>query len=221
MTKQNESQSVTRRACARRRGFTLAEVVITVAVFSIFAVSAAGSMTAALRNWTRCNTRMQAEQNARTALSTIVADLRQALPDPDPGTSAPPTGYLSLSPSVSATGTLAPNANIPNSTTLTFTEPNVANYNPGGSGWSPLSPANYQKVTYYVLNGSLRRKQIQYTASGAISATTDDAVATPVQGTPVALTCAYLSPTSVQITVTATEQTQACTLSTSVPTLAQ
>ncbi len=189
----------------RGRGFTLAELTVLLLIFSLFATTVLATLTLALRFWTHFNQELSAEQTARTAMDVITDELRQALPDTDPGGTNSATGYRSISPAVPPTGILQPNANATSSTQLIFTEPNTANFDPSSSGWVASAPSNFQRVRYYVLNNAVRREQIQYDSSGNVIADTDDMVVTASSTGSVSLSFGYLSADTLNVTVSANE----------------
>jgi type II secretory pathway component PulJ len=202
----------------QRRGFTLAETVVMLVIFSLFSTTALATLTLALRYWSQSNQRTLAEQNVRVSLQTITSELRQAIIDPDPGATNQATGYLSISPAVQATAYLMPNPNVTSSSeTLTFNEPNEGNFDPSQSGFDSTNPSNYLKVTYTIQNNALHRQQISYTTTGTVAAITDDIVASASASGALTFTARYASASSLSLTLSAQEGSSNFIISATVP----
>lgn len=154
------------------RAFTLSEICVVVVLFALFSTTALASLNLSLAQWGYVARRINATSSARFAMSTMVNELRQALPNPTS------LGYRSLTPAVSPTGVLKPNANARTSTELVFTEVDPDAYNPAASGFDSGNPALYRRVRYYVQGGTtLRREMTTYTSGGSVASTRDDLVA--------------------------------------------
>jgi type II secretory pathway component PulJ len=184
-----------------RRGYTVVELVMGMALASLVFLAAVAMVVAALRVSAEYSQRRLARQNLRDAMSVVDAELREAVADPEPGGS----GYLGLSPPVLPTGFIVPNANQPSSDSVTFTAPNRTVFDPSASGWDASRADNYRRVRYYVSARQLRREQLTYTAGGAVASTRDDPVVTASSGGRVALTVQWLSASSLQLTITVGE----------------
>lgn len=205
----------------RPRGFTLAELTVMCMVFTIFAMTAVAVMTLAMQYWTQSNQRVLAEQNARVAISTISSELRQGIPDPDPGSGNPATGYLSITPTVSPTAVLVPNANSTTGTSLEFTETNPTNYDPSSGTFSSTNPANYQRVRYYVSGTDLHRELKLFDATGTVTSTSDDVIVSASSTGTLILSTQYLNTNEFKLTVTAAEGISQFVLSTTVTALGE
>lgn len=174
------------------------------AMMIVFLGTLFSAMIAGLRYWTDGRLRLRAQEALRESLDTITMEMRQAIPNPDPGTNGnSPTGYMAITPSVDPTGILSPNKNVQQSNYITFTEPNVQNYNPSAQNWSEVQPQNYLKVKYFIDNGILKRQIISYNANGTIvSDQTDNVV--KLQDGSMSMQVNYVSETLVTIRMTAT-----------------
>ena len=73
-----------------KSGFTLPEVIITVGVFSLFTLSLLGTLVMGLRYLNMADEEIVAQQNCRNITDVVITELRQAVPNPAPGS----TGYL-------------------------------------------------------------------------------------------------------------------------------
>jgi len=117
-----------------RSGFTLVELLIAVALFSILVSIAAGGFVRALRSERQVSAMMSAESNVSIALEEMTREIRTGyLFCHDPGSASPSAACASCS--VVAGGQ-----------TQTWTCPNIEFYN-----------ANGEKVDYVLQNGLLER----------------------------------------------------------------
>lgn len=203
-----------------RRGFTLAEVIVMSLIFSIFSMTAVAGLTLALRYWNQANQRMLAEQNVRVAMQTMTAELRQAIVDPDPGASHAATGYLSITPTVPATGIMTPNTNARSATSLVFTEPS-ASYDVNSSTFSDTNPQYYQKVSYFIQNNSLKRQIFTFDSTGTVTTGTPATIVSASSSGTLLLTVTWLSATTVHLQVVAQESVYSFSLATDVTTVTQ
>jgi len=178
----------------RNYGFTLAELMTAVVLFLLFGTSLTAMLIMGMDYWQQASLTTETQEGARSAADWIATELRQAIPDPDPGQAGhPPTGYRSISPAVEPTGVLTPNANETEADSLLFTKPNAANYDPVQVGWNSASPANYQQVEYEVQAGDrLMRTVRTYDESGRLADSRSDTL-TSLTGGSVALTVTRLS----------------------------
>lgn len=152
-----------------RRGFTLSEVLVTVATFLLLSLTILGILITGLRYMTRLETDIEAQNKVMDSIERITDELRQGIPNSD-GT----TGYASITPVVSSTAILKPNNNQKTSNELIF---NVPNYDGAGSGsqWNPglgisilSNPAYFKKIRYYVENNKILYREVTtYNASSA------------------------------------------------------
>lgn len=187
-----------------QKAFTLVETIIIMAMMVVFLGTLFSAMIAGLRYWTDGRLRLRAQEALRESLDTITMELRQAIPNPDPGTNGNgPSGYLAINPSVDPTGIIAPNRNVQQTDYVTFTEPNVLNYDPSVQNWSEVQPQNYRKVKYFIDNGVLKRQMITYNANGLPAADQTDNVVKLQDGS-LSLQANYISDTMVTIRMTAT-----------------
>lgn len=185
-------------------------------IFSIFSMTAVAGLTLALQYWRQSNHRMLAEQNARVAMETVTSELRQAIVDPDPAGS----GYLSITPAVSPTGVLTPNANSPSAATLVFTEPS-SSYDATVSGFSDSNAANYQRVNYYIQTHTLHRQVITYANGGAVASVNDSVIVGASPSGTLSMSTLWQASNTVRIQITAQEERYSFTLSASVSTVAR
>ena len=185
-----------------QKAFSLTETIIILAMTVVFIGTLFSAMIAGLRYWTDGRLRLRAQESLRESLDTISMELRQAIPNPDPGTNGnPPTGYLSIS-GIEPTGILYPNPTTPETDYIEFTEPNEDNYNPSLQNWSEVQPQNYQKVKYFIENGILKRQVIKYNANGQVTSDETNNAVKLEDGT-LSMTVNSSSPTLVTITMTA------------------
>ncbi len=180
------------------------EVMVILAMMLIFMGALFSALLAGLRYWKNSHLRLKAQESIREGMDTIMAEIRQSTPDPDPGTQGnPPTGYLSIDPPIDATGILYPNPNEPEGDYVEFTEPVETEYDPTQSGWSPEIPSNYQRVKYYVENGILKRHVTLFNADGTVKEEKENNVVA-LDGGSIDLKARYLSPTFIEVKLTAT-----------------
>ena len=152
----------------RRKGFTLSEVLVTVATFLLLSLTILGILITGLRYMSRMETDIDAQNKVMDSIEVITDELRQGIPNSD-GT----TGYASITPVVSSTAILMPNSNQKTSNELVF---NVPNYDGSGSGsqWNPglgitilSNPAYFKKVRFFVENNrTLYREVTTYSSNG-------------------------------------------------------
>lgn len=158
-----------------RRGLTLVETVVTVALFALVGLVALSASNLALRHWRTVNDRVGSNENARRVASLVTAELRQGIPNPNPLTGWPAAGLSEPS------AVLEPTPDEPISDQLVFTEPDVANYNPLHAGWDRTRSENYLRVRYYLEAAGdqeeIRREQIRYGAMGGIADTREEVLA--------------------------------------------
>jgi hypothetical protein len=201
-----------------QKALSLVELIIMLAMLVVFLGTLFSAMIAGLRYWTDGRLRLRAQESIRECLDTMTNEMRQALPNPDPGTgSNGATGYLAITPAIDPTGVLYPNENTTEGNYVEFTEPVEANYIPSNTGWKPELPNNYQKVRYFVSGGALKRKVTVYNAAGAMESETENNVVTLQDGT-LSLKVKCLSPTYYEIEMTATLSKFSYTIKTNVKT---
>jgi|GEM_PF-1706027 len=187
-------------------GFTLAELMVVSVLFLLVSSSIMGVLILALSCWEKADASVAAQQNARLAASIIIADLKQAVINQDPGHGTnPATGYRSISPAVPPTGVLFPNLNQLSRAYLIFNEPNFSAYDPSGATWDPQDPSNYQKVKYYVSSGTLLRQVTKYDSSSQVTSTREDPIAAVNDGS-ITLTVNYLGTNLFYVEVRAVEK---------------
>ncbi|MCE1245188.1 MAG: hypothetical protein LWY06_00945 [Firmicutes bacterium] len=202
----------------KTKGLSLVELIIMLAMLLVFIGTLFSAMIAGLRYWSDGRLRLRAQESLRECLDTMTTEMRQALPNPDPGVGTnTPTGYLSLSPAVDPTGVLFPNENTVSGDYVEFNEPLEAAYIPSNTGWTPELPTNYQKVRYFVSGGVLKRRVTKFNSSGAQSSQTEDNVVTLQDGS-LSLKTTCLSPTYYEIEMTAKLSKFSYTIKTNVKT---
>lgn len=214
----------------RPRGFTLAEMIITLALFSLFSTTVVATLSATLNFWNQQNARILAQQNVRICMQLIVTEMRQSVRDGDPI-----TGYASLGLTTPTT-VLSPNVNqqsvsctsstlggtATSTSPLVFTEANQTNYQPTSASFNASSSNNFQQVLFYVNNSTaMHRVVTTYTSTGAVATTTDMIVATASAPGLLALSAQYYNANAVTVTVTAVESEINYSLTTTVMSLAQ
>lgn len=174
-------------------------------IFIIFVLTAVASLTLVLRFWRQANQRMLAEQNVRVGFVTMSNEIRQGIQ-----VNNSTMGYSSISPTVSATAVLTPNANSTSASSIKFTEP-IPSFNPSTSGFSATNAANYQQVQYYLsttdAGNSLMREVQTYNSSGGTNSPTYSTIVTASSSGLLSLTVTYYSATTVTVTLSATEGT--------------
>lgn len=150
------------------KGFTLSEVMVTVATFLLLSLTILGILVTGLKYMARLETDIAAQNKVTDAIAIITDELRQGIPN-----SHSTTGYPSISPAVSSTAILMPNSNQKTADRLIF---NVPNYDGAGSGsqWNPSlgitilsNPAYFKRVRYYVENNRILYREVTtYNSSG-------------------------------------------------------
>lgn len=195
----------------RRRGLTLAEVTVVLALFGLFSTTALASLNLAMSHWRKVAQEVDAASNCRFVTSTLTNELRQGIPNPAAASTG--TGYLSLSPAVAPTAVLTPNQNVRTATELVFTEPHPTSYDPLASGFDPQSPASYRRVRYYLSGATMRREVRTYTSTGTVATTQDALLAS---GDSMALGVTWVAPDLFDVDVTCTRGRDSATLRTRV-----
>lgn len=186
-------------------GFTLAEVLITAVVFLLFSTVLFGLLINGLNYFKAADADFSAQTTCRNIMEIIVSELRQAVPNPDPGLANSPTGYLSIAPNAAPTAILYPNYLNKTGNYLIFTEPNHSNFDPSESSFSDMDPSNYQRIRYYVQNGNtLMREITKYDSNGSVASTESDQVAEVPNGE-IVMEIEFVSTKKVELTVTVTE----------------
>lgn len=183
----------------KRRGITLAELTVVLALFGLFSTTALAALNLAMGHWRNVAQEVDAASSCRFVASTLSNELRQGIPNPAPAATG--TGYRSLSPAVSPTAVLTPNQNARTATEVVFTEPNPASYDPLAAGFNPQDPANYRRVRYYVSGAAVRREVRTYTSSGGVASTQDALLAS---ADTLALSATWVAPDLFDLDVTCT-----------------
>ncbi len=166
----------------KKRGFSLAEFLMALLLFSILSTSLMGTLVIGLRYYRRSSEGVEAQKKVKNTIEFIEGELRQAVIDPVPGVNGnPPTGYLGVDPPIGPTGILKPNIHQKESNELVFNEPDYDYYDPANPSWFPLDPRNYKKVRYYVKDkNTIMREEIKYSQEGApISSRVDPVLSFP------------------------------------------
>lgn len=180
----------------RSQGVTLSELLVAGFLMMMFGIAAIGSLNLALRQQRRVADKVNCLQNARFIASVISTELKQAVPNP-----TSQQGWQTLTPALSAnsippggpTAVEVPNMNSTTNNTLTFMEPNPSNYDQLSATWTPLNPATYQQVRYFLsgvganvtvggtvraTNTTLTRELTTFNTGGTVAATTSEVLAT-------------------------------------------
>ena len=166
-------------------GFSLAEFIVSLGLFLILTSSLAGTLVIGMRCYKASDVDVNFQKSVRDTIEAISNDVRQAVPNEDPGLFGnPPIGYKSISPSVSPTGVLYPNVNTTSGNYITFNKPDYSYYNPANKSWNPLDPRNFRKVRYYIQNNNeVIRKVTIYNSDGSVASKHQDSVAIVKNGT--------------------------------------
>lgn len=174
------------------------------AMMVLFVGTLFSAMIAGLSYWRDGRLRLQAQEALRESLDTMTTELRQAIPDPDPGINGnPPTGYIAVDPDIDPTGFLYPNVHNAVGNYLEFTEPVETVYQPAGTSWAEEIPNNYQKIRYFIEGGVLKRRVTRFNADGTEADVTENSVVT-LPGGELSMTVTFISPTFARIEMTAT-----------------
>jgi hypothetical protein len=154
---------------SNNKGFSLAEFLVTLGLMMVLTASLFGTLTLGMRYYRQSNYSTDLQKTARDSVEYITDEIRQAVPDEDPGIMGnPPTGYKSISPAVSSTGILSPNMNDKDADSVIFTKPDYNYFDPGNTTWDPLDPRNFKKIRYYVKNtNELIREETTFNADGS------------------------------------------------------
>jgi prepilin-type N-terminal cleavage/methylation domain-containing protein len=203
---------------ARRRGFTLTELIVTIGLLSLFSTAVVATLAATLNFWRSSNSRVTAEQNVRMAMQFITLEVRQSIAVPDPI-----TGWQSIQPALTVpTGVLMPNPNVRTSAQLIFQEMNPTVYDPTAASFDETDSLNYQRVRFYITNNELHREVITYGVGGTSATTNDLAVVSATKpGGILTMTTELTGDNFVTITVSTLEGECAFSLTTSVIALGQ
>ncbi len=178
------------------KGFTLPEVLVSLAIFLLFILTMLGMLIMGMRYLNKADAQIVAQRTCRNILDTIVSELRQGVPNPDPGG----TGYLSVT--TNPTAVLYPNESTPTTNYILFTEPNYARFNPSDASFNRQNPDIYQRVKYYVQNNILYREEQTITGGNL-----DTPVVTPLAEAPngeIQLSVTRVNDKTFDITVTVT-----------------
>jgi prepilin-type N-terminal cleavage/methylation domain-containing protein len=148
-------------------GFTLVELLVAIALFSILVSIAAGGFVRALRSEREVSAMMSAESNVGIALEEMTREMRTGyLFCHDPGSSDPSTDG---SPSCSSSCTLVSDGTTPATETWTC------------SNFIEFYNANGERVDYELQNGVLERSD-DAEDNGAFTALTSSNVSTTYLG---------------------------------------
>ncbi|MFP4497055.1 MAG: prepilin-type N-terminal cleavage/methylation domain-containing protein [Vulcanimicrobiota bacterium] len=183
----------------KKNGFTLAELLVAVATFTLLMLTLTSSFLLGVRYMKKTEAASNAQITARNISFAIVSELRQACPNPAAGN----TGYPSIYPSVDPTAILQPNANNHTSNYILFTEPDFSDYDPAAAGFNRFDPDIYQQVKYYVQDNVLYR-EVRKISGGNLQAPVTTPLAEPVNGT-IQLQFNYITARTVEIIITVVE----------------
>lgn len=169
------------------RGFTLAELLVSIGLFMILTTSLFGTLMIGMRIYRKNSLKSTLQLAVQNSVETMSNELRQAAPNDDPGLFGnAPTGYKIIGSDfapaetpVEATGVIIPNLNNKvSNNSLIFNKPDYQYYKPGNPAWVPLDPRNFRKISYSVKDGNLlMREEISYNADGSIASRVEDPVA--------------------------------------------
>lgn len=190
---------------------TLSELLVTSVIFLIFTASLMALISMGTGYWKGVDKVINAQEVVYSSLGVIASEMRQGVPDPDPGTGHSPTGYMSISPYVGPTAILYPNSNNRSGNYVEFTEPNNSVYNLSSTSFSANDPSNYQRVKYYVSGSILYRDVTTYDSSGNPTGPVTTPIVDAGSGS-VSMTAAYISTNSYSVTVTSVQDTKSYNL---------
>ena len=190
----------------RRNGFSLAELIVTVMIFSLCVTTLVTILSMALRQISRTDRNVNAQRIASASLECISNELRTAVINDSSA------GYKSISPLPLPTAVMTPNAVGGSSSELSFSTVNNYAYFPTSITFNEMDSAIYQKIRYYVsTNGKeLHREVKQYNSTGTVTST-DDMIVTEVEEGSITMNVTLLSSSSVQIQLTCTVGSQGTT----------
>ncbi|MHC9541594.1 MAG: type II secretion system protein J [Vulcanimicrobiota bacterium] len=190
----------------RRKGFSLAELIVTIMIFSLCVTTLVTILSMALRQISRTDRNANAQRIASASLECISNELRTAVINDSS------TGYKSISSDLAATAIMTPSAVGSSSTELSFSTVNNYAYFPTSITFNEMDSAIYQKIRYYVsTNGKeLHREVKQYNSTGAVTST-DDMIVTEVEDGSITMNVTLISTSSVNIQITSTVGTQGTT----------
>lgn len=184
----------------KKSGFTLPEALVTSFVFLILALTMLGTLMMGMRYSRKTNAQIAAQQTCRNAMGALTNELRQAAVNIAPGS----TGYLGITPAVSPTAVLYPNANVTQpADNILFTGINYAGWDPSDSAFNRSSPDNYKHIKYYV-DGNILYRQEREISGGTLQNADDQPLAEARNGS-ISLSAKYLTPRQFEIEITVTE----------------
>lgn len=158
-----------------RRGITLVETLIAVALLAVFGLGALGAFQTSTGHLHRAKARIRANQNARQVMALISKEMRQGIPNPHPG-----TGWLSAGLDAPS-AVLKPTPSEPEAEELIFTQPYVPNFTPMVAGWDRTSAQAYMRVRYYLeeVDGvqEIRRERTLFNSGGGVQDQSEELVA--------------------------------------------
>jgi type II secretory pathway pseudopilin PulG len=160
-------------------GHTLAEVLVSLACFMILSAIVAGALLIGTKYFKIVDESIQAKRLVRDCMDIMTTDMNEAIPNPDPGSKNPPTGYLGVKPPPPKKGTvewkvltdlkkpklqpptafLMPNINKKTSDHVIFNKPDFENFNPTRPGFYLDGAENYKVIKYYVQDNTLFREE--------------------------------------------------------------
>lgn len=160
-------------------GFSLSEFMVSLGLFLILTSSLAGTLIIGMRYYKASDVSVDVQKSVRDTIEAISNDVRQAVPNDDPGLFGnPPTGYKSITPSISPTGVLYPNVNLTSTNYIIFNKPDYSYYNPTSTSWVPLDPRNFRKIRYFIQNGNeVMREVTLFNSDGTVLSTHQDSQA--------------------------------------------
>ncbi|MCL5774555.1 MAG: type II secretion system GspH family protein [Firmicutes bacterium] len=194
-----------------KKGITLSELLVTSVIFLIFTASLMALISMGTGYWKGVDKAINAQEVVYSSIGIIASEMRQGLPDPDPGTGHSPTGYFSIAPPVSPTAILYPNANSQSGNYVEFTEPNNAVYNLSSISFNANDPSNYQRVKYYVNGSVLYRDATTYDSGGNPTGPVTTPIVDAGNGS-ISVAASYISTNIYSITVTSVQDTKSYNL---------
>jgi prepilin-type N-terminal cleavage/methylation domain-containing protein len=153
-----------------QKGFTVPEVLVAISTFLILALLIGNSLLLGIKYVKQAEKKISDQIVCRGAIEIIVNDLRQGVPNLDPGNQNPPTGYQGIEPPVSTTtAVLMPNENDSTSKYIEFTKPNYEVIDASETGFDRMKPEMFRIIKYYCQDMVLYREMRTINQDGSIN----------------------------------------------------
>jgi type II secretory pathway pseudopilin PulG len=200
-----------------RKGFTIPEVLTAMLTFVLLFTIIVSSFVLAMRYMTTTEKQVAANNICQGALEMIASELRQGVPNLDPGYGRTPSGYKAI-PGIGKTAVLMPNEKNKTSNEIIFTEPNFSKLSSMSLStfkFEKIYPYSFQRVRYYIGTtgndkGKLIRQANPIGDKSQLLTGTTSIIAEAEQGEFV-LTAKYVSPRSLEVILQIVRKTGAKT----------